>query len=227
MMNHENVTLSIPCIRTIGNIVTGTDEQTQMVIDAGLILAISANLSHQKKTVRKETCWVLSNITAGNEAQIQQCIDADIIEKLVHIILNDDSMVRSEAIWAISNCTASANPQQFDMLVQKGLIRALGSVLNSNNVRVIAVALEGLENVLKTGQEHFRDPDTGDNRFGIVFETLGYLDVLEELQNHKNHQIYKSALKIIEKYFSDEEEDELIQMINTAQQSKDEQTAAT
>lgn len=28
MMNHQNVTVSIPCLRTIGNIVTGDDDQT-------------------------------------------------------------------------------------------------------------------------------------------------------------------------------------------------------
>ena len=65
-MNHENMNIQIPCLRTIGNIVTGDDNQTQAVLEAGLIQAINYNLNHQKKTVRKETCWVLSNITAGN-----------------------------------------------------------------------------------------------------------------------------------------------------------------
>jgi hypothetical protein len=55
-------------LRTIGNIVTGDDEQTQMAIEAGLINSLNTILGHSKKTVRKESCWVLSNITAGTEA---------------------------------------------------------------------------------------------------------------------------------------------------------------
>ena len=36
LLNHENVAIAIPCLRTIGNIVTGDDSQTQLAIDAGL-----------------------------------------------------------------------------------------------------------------------------------------------------------------------------------------------
>jgi len=46
---------------------------------------------------------------------------------------------------------------------------------------VIAVALEGLDNSFKVGKENFLDPDTGDNKFTLLFETYGYLDDLEEL----------------------------------------------
>jgi len=65
LLSHEQVAIAIPCLRTIGNIVTGDDSQTQMAVDAGLIRALNIILAHQKKTVRKESCWVLSNITAG------------------------------------------------------------------------------------------------------------------------------------------------------------------
>lgn len=55
-------------MRTIGNIVTGDDSQTQVVINAGALEALNNIIYHKKKTVRKEVCWSLSNITAGNPA---------------------------------------------------------------------------------------------------------------------------------------------------------------
>ena len=113
LMRHENVAIAIPCLRTVGNIVTGDDNETQMAIDANLIPTLAMILTHQKKTVRKESCWVLSNITAGTQGQLQLCINAGIIEKLVQILQHDDITVKNEAVWALSNCTASANPQQF------------------------------------------------------------------------------------------------------------------
>ena len=70
LMKHENVAIAIPCLRTIGNIVTGDDNETQLAVDANLIPTIAEILSHPKKTVRKESCWVLSNITAGTPEQL-------------------------------------------------------------------------------------------------------------------------------------------------------------
>jgi importin subunit alpha-1 len=66
LLNHPNIAIAVPCLRTIGNIVTGDDSQTQYVIDSGALEALNNIIYHKKKTVRKEVCWSLSNITAGN-----------------------------------------------------------------------------------------------------------------------------------------------------------------
>lgn len=47
-------------------------------------------------------------------------------------------------------------------------------------------------------------------------ETDGCIDDLENLQTHQNHEIYEQAVKIIEKYFGEEEDDPLIQALNAA-----------
>ena len=219
LLNHEQVAISIPCLRTIGNIVTGDDHQTQIAIEGGLIPALNVLLGHPKKTVRKETCWVLSNITAGTEDQLQQCIEIGIIDKLVSILQFDDMAVKNEAVWALSNCTASANAFQFNVLVNKGLIKALGGVLQINDVRMLAVSLEGLENILSCGEKHYINDD-GENVYTIIFEQLGLLDDLENLQTHANHKIYTQALKIIDRFFSQEEGgDPFFQALNTSAQN--------
>lgn len=69
---------------------------------------------------------------------------------------------------------------------------------------MLAVTLEGLENALNCGALHFTN-ENGENKFAMITEQEGLLDDLEELQQHANHNIYNSALKIIDKYFSDEE----------------------
>ena len=213
-MRHENVAIAIPCLRTVGNITTGDDTQTDVAIQANLIPTLNELLSHQKKTVRKEACWVLSNITAGTTEQLQLCIDAGIIDKLVVILQNDDMQIKNEAVWALSNCTASANPQQFKILVDRGIIKALGCLLRINDPRMLAVALEGLDNILAAGEKNFKT-ENGENYFAIVMETHGCIDDLEQLQQHPNHSIYQQALKIIDKYFSDEqEEDPLFSALN-------------
>ena len=110
-MSHPNVAISVPCLRTVGNIVTGDDDQTQIAIDNGALQALNAIICHKKKTVRKEVCWTLSNITAGSDKQIQTCIELGIVHKLILLLLNDDVEIKKEAVWAVSNCTAYATPQ--------------------------------------------------------------------------------------------------------------------
>ena len=71
LYRHTSYSVKEPALRTIGNIVTGEDHQTQAVIDAGVLPSLRALLNDPKKDLKKETCWTLSNITAGTEAQIQ------------------------------------------------------------------------------------------------------------------------------------------------------------
>lgn len=128
--------------------------------------------------MRKESCWVLSNITAGTPDQVQCCIDIGIVDKLIQILKHDDVTVKNEAVWALSNCTASATPPQFDIFVSKGMIQALGEMFKCKDVRMLAVALEGIENILACGQAHFLNQD-GENMFAIQMEQAGCLDDLE------------------------------------------------
>ena len=66
LLEHSNLAISISCLRTVGNILTGNDEETQMAIDAGALDVMGRLIGHTKKAVRKEVCWSISNVTAGN-----------------------------------------------------------------------------------------------------------------------------------------------------------------
>ena len=111
----------------------------------------------------------------------------------------DDVDIKREAIWAVSNATSQATPDQFKKRVDKGIIGALCSVLSFQDARVLAVALEGLENILKDGQVIL--DANGDNPYAMKLELDGGIEKLEALQMHPNHQIYDRTVKILEKYF--------------------------
>lgn len=100
-------------------------------------------------------CWTFSNITAGSTEQIQSCIDLGIIEKLINLLINDENEIKKEAVWAVSNCTSEATPDQFFYLVEKCIFKGLCSILAMKEARVLAVALEGIDNILKMGKKNF------------------------------------------------------------------------
>ena len=70
LLSHQNISIITPCLKTIGNIASDDDDQTELVIELGLIDALNEIVLHQKALIRKEACWVLSNITAGTQPQI-------------------------------------------------------------------------------------------------------------------------------------------------------------
>ena len=57
--------------RTLGNIITVNDTQTDAVLASGAVPVFGKLLQHPKMNIVKEAAWTVSNITAGNNTQIQ------------------------------------------------------------------------------------------------------------------------------------------------------------
>jgi len=197
-----------PALRTVGNIVTGDDLQTQFIINNNALPCLLALLASPKKGIRKEACWTISNITAGNKDQIQAVVDNNIIPPLVQLLTNAEFDIRKEAAWAISNATSGGSPQQIKFLVTQGCIRPLCDLLTVNDAKIVTIALEGLENILKVGQDEADSTGTHNQMSTYVAEAEG-LTKIEDLQHHSNNDIYEKCVKILETYFGVDEEEEL------------------
>lgn len=72
----------------MGNVVTGTDHQTQLAISAGLLSVLPQLLKHPKTSIQKEAAWTLSNIAAGPHQHIQQLIAFNMLPPLVDLLKN-------------------------------------------------------------------------------------------------------------------------------------------
>ncbi|KAJ9652001.1 Importin subunit alpha-1 [Neophaeococcomyces mojaviensis] len=213
LLMHASTSVQTPALRSVGNIVTGDDVQTQVIINCGALNALLSLLSSQKDGIRKEACWTISNITAGNSTQIQGVIDAGIIPPLIQLLSNGDFKTRKEACWAISNATSGGlqKPDQIRYLVSQGCIKPLCDLLACPDNKIIQVALDGLENILKVGEMDKEAanpgaPDANVNRYALFIEEAGGMEKIHDCQNNANEEIYMKAYNIIEKYFSDEED---------------------
>jgi len=207
---HASTSVQTPALRSVGNIVTGDDVQTQVIINCGALPCLLALLSSNKDGIRKEACWTISNITAGNSSQIQAVIEANIVPPLIHLLQNGDLKTRKEACWAISNATSGGlqKPEQIRYLVSQGCIRPLCDLLACPDNKIIQVALDGLENILKVGDldKQASGGPEAINRYALFIEECGGMEKIHECQNNANEEIYMKAYNIIEKYFSDEDE---------------------
>lgn len=207
LLMHTSYSVQTPALRTVGNIVTGDDLQTQMILNVSAIPCLLALLSSPKKSIKKEACWTISNITAGSRPQIQAVIDGSLVQPLIQLLTHAEFDIKKEAAWAISNATSGGSPEQIRYLVSQGCIKPLCDLLACSDARIIMVALEGLENILKVGENDAKYVG-GQNNYSRMIEANKGLDKIDALQRHQNNDIYQKAVNIIEKYFGYDEEDQ-------------------
>ncbi len=203
LLGQEDDSIVTPAVRVLGNFVSGEDEETQAVIDAGVLDHVNRLLTYPKRGIRKETCWLLSNIAAGTKSQIDQLMRRpNEMRTIMQIVVAGEWEVRKEATWIVSNIATGGKEENVHCLVELGAIEALCGVLDVGDTKVTLVVLDAIEAILKVGKEDSRD------YIGFVDECDG-LDKIEALQEHQNTDVYKKAIFIIETFFgTDEMEDE-------------------
>ncbi|OWK05859.1 hypothetical protein Celaphus_00013083 [Cervus elaphus hippelaphus] len=116
-------------LRAVGNIVTGTDEQTQVVLNCDALSHFPALLTHPKEKINKEAVWFLSNITAGNQQQVQAVIDANLVPMIIHLL------------------------DKVAYLIQQNVIPPFCNLLTVKDAQVVQVVLDGLSNILKMAED--------------------------------------------------------------------------
>jgi HEAT repeat protein len=210
LLSHKSHKVQTSALRVVGNIVTGTEQQTQTVLNAGVLRKLKDLLSSDKKSIRKEASWTLSNIGAGNTKQIQAIINEGIIPKLIELMRDEEPQeIRREAAWTISNATNGGTPQQIKYMVTRGAIESFCGLLDSTDIKSLIVGLEGIENFVKAGET-----DDYENPYSKRVEACRGIDFIEELQQHKEYDVQKRAMYIVEKYFEGDSDGDIEQDFN-------------
>ena len=137
----------------------------------------------------------------------QAIVENNIIPPLIYLLAHAEFDIKKEAAWAISNATSGGTHQQIKYLVDQGCIKPLCDLIVCSDARIVTVALEGLENILKVGEVDKVDGQP--NLYAQFIDEAEGLEKIENLQNHNNNDIYDKAMKILEEYFGlDDEEDQ-------------------
>ena len=202
------VGIILPTLRTIGNIIAGTDDRTQIFVDLNIVntLLLLLDKTLYSDEIRKTTCWVISNITAGNNVQIQTVIDNDpIIPTLIKIIREEKKLASqkrlcyTDAVWAISNiCSEKLKIPQILYLVAHGTIEVLCEVLGCTrqSIQLTTTVLKGFTNILNM----YYHPNLEDYR--NTPNTIIILPELKtrirELQLHPDKNVCNMATRFME-----------------------------
>ncbi|CAO3661973.1 unnamed protein product [Umbelopsis ramanniana] len=102
---HSQGPLALPLIRTLGNIASGPDDYTDILIKEQIFLpGIISFCQSDCRPVKKESLWVLSNITASRRPEVlEKVIQAGAIPILTEIASHTNFDIRKEAAFSLTN----------------------------------------------------------------------------------------------------------------------------
>lgn len=207
LLSHQESSIQIPALRIVGKICSGSDEQTQLIIDNNEALpGLLGLLSNPKHCIQRYACWILSNIAAGSEQQIQAIIENNLIPPLIELMTNNSSSeVQVEASWAILNSIRGANPRQIDFMVRHGCIVPLCALLKKSDESVTVEVLHCLMYILNIGAMESKMTTIGGslvaNRMCELICDADGLCHLKNLRCHPSHEIRETSTTIIRTYF--------------------------
>ncbi|XP_062572618.1 importin subunit alpha-7-like [Saccostrea cucullata] len=203
----------------------GPNEKIQSVIDSGVCRRLVELLMYTHQSVVSAALRVVGNIVTGDDFQTQIILNCSALPCLLHLLSSSKESIRKEACWTISNITAG-NRMQIQcvtliirFLVDQDCIPPLCDLLTVMDAKIVQVALNGLENILRLGEQDAKNHN-GTNPYAVLIEECYGLDKIEFLQSHQNREIYQKAFDMIERYFGTEEEDKAVapQLDENAQQ---------
>ena len=104
----SNIKILAPAFRILGNISTGNDKHTGVIVENGFLNMVPALLNHPRKTIRREACWILSNIAAESFKYIETILNKEEIFRMLKSLFNsDDITVRLEIAYIVANITSN------------------------------------------------------------------------------------------------------------------------
>lgn len=204
LLNDPNPDIQIPALKCVGNIVIGSDAQTAFIINLGVVPSLLWLLD--SPNCRKAAAWTLSNIAAGTSDHIQLLSDCAVLPKVLELCRSrnnnqEEKHVQNEALWTISNVCNGGTPEQVWYFFQIGFIPVMVSFLDlkTTNVKMIAVALEGIENILRVGKQI--------NKLQVVIDEMkcsNALELLNDLRKHSNRTIFSRVERMFADYLQKE-----------------------
>jgi importin subunit alpha-2 len=211
LVQDDRLELAHACLKTIGNITYGNEEQTQVVLKAKGLTVIKDVLKKPVKKIRKDACWVLSNIAAGPSSQVEALFAEGLIHFVIVQVASEVLEIKKEALWVIANATNNITQEQIEYLLKQGIVKVLESIIKSPDIELVGITLRVFDNILKKAREDYGEVNVVTSQM----EKLGCLQSIEKLQYHDNQLIYKLSSEILRKYFQLEELNEILVPKNT------------
>uniref|UniRef100_A0A914QPX5 Importin subunit alpha n=1 Tax=Panagrolaimus davidi TaxID=227884 RepID=A0A914QPX5_9BILA len=198
LLNHPESEIQSPAIRIIGNIIYGTNLQTQEILDFGILTNIK-ELLHSSDDIYaiKDILWALSNILKGPIEHVNAVFDAGLFSTILEYSYDEEIRIENELILCIKN--AAEHPKYVEIMINMGFIQSLSEILK--NVHGSDVVHE--ENILINVLTALQKFTIVGNKKDVLKEiqNSGGAHFIAKLQKHENEEIQHLAKSYFGKFF--------------------------
>lgn len=205
-LNPKYITdIRVASLRTLGNLSTGTNSHVESLMKFDILEPLAALLRDKAKAVRREAAWVLANILAAGEnviASVFEYQDGWFLDRLFKMIEKEDFRISKECTYCLTNICQAGNFDQIAQLVERDFVENLADSIRQNTeTKFLVTCLEALDAILT---EYKRQEELLEISSETILKRLascGGYDVVEDLQNHKDNEVYSIVSKLIQSHF--------------------------
>lgn len=213
LLSHPNPNIKIPALRTVGNIVTGTNFQTKMVIEANALPQLVSLLDNSHHGIRREAAWALSNIATGAKPHVNALVEISAFQALLASTAGADIPVKREIAYAITNALSHRDPAILTHIASLGWISQLISFLGDDDHDLQLCTLDALHHFLDFGQKNMQTTNeegelAQSNVYAEIIERANGCSALEKLLNHQDTRVYSKATNLLLTYFGYKQDEE-------------------
>uniref|UniRef100_A0A183BJJ3 Importin subunit alpha n=1 Tax=Globodera pallida TaxID=36090 RepID=A0A183BJJ3_GLOPA len=198
LLKSDSVRALTGALRTVGNIITGTDEQTTAILDFGVLNDLKVLVDSDIHQVSRECLWILSNVAAGTAEHVTRLFSVEGLSDSVFRLCQDPSpRKRKEAYWVMVNAMMGAPAPLYDHLLSGGLAQILVLLLREN---LDAALLDRTLNTIRAALED-RSPSRQYTialfrRVGLVEQLLKVArGTMDSVNNSVHHALMNTFLE--------------------------------
>ena len=152
--NVDRLTIVTPALKTLSNVVSGSDDVTEKILNLNILPTIASLLMSQKPIIRREACFFFSNIVAGLPTHINFVFGLpNFLQTILNIILTDEAAVINEAIWIVSNSLMGNTVAHAKKIIFSDVFTCVFKKMSVVSKRTQLMGLEGFREMLNHSME--------------------------------------------------------------------------
>ena len=108
LVTHSSLLVQHAAVALCAVILGGHEQQTQEMLDWGILGRLSSLLASQDPDIRVHACLAASNIAAGTPKQLEALmVETDLLRAVIANMSEPGTGLQGEAVWVINNITCA------------------------------------------------------------------------------------------------------------------------